>query len=104
MNIKAVLNFQEKEESSPYVRKYREKGKFYSIQKNEIKRIHSVDKPFQCQICDKTFTRLYHLRVHQRIHSGNKPFECKICNKKFVSSSDLRTHERTHYQDKPYEC
>ncbi|KAF1743657.1 hypothetical protein MXB_5564, partial [Myxobolus squamalis] len=32
---------------------------------------------YQCNICNKCYTRKYGLKIHLRIHSGFKPLECK---------------------------
>ena len=46
-----------------------------------IKRIHSGEKPFKCDVCYKKFVDSSTLRRHQRIHAGEKPFKCDVCEK-----------------------
>ena len=61
-------------------------------------------RPHECDICNKSFLRLWDLNKHKRTHTGEKPYECNVCNKRFSQSGHLAIHKRTHTGDKPYEC
>ena len=39
-----------------------------------------------------------------RIHTNEKPYECDVCEKRFRQSGDLQRHKRMHTNEKPYEC
>ena len=63
---------------------------------NYIVYIMDENKPFACDICEKSFRTKTHLTTHRRIHTGEKPYECAICKKSFISSSSLAYHKRVH--------
>lgn len=46
-----------------------------------------------CFFCQKSFTNVYNCRRHIRTHSGEKPFQCNVCGKRFSRQSTLNTHE-----------
>ena len=59
-------------------------------------RIHTDEKPFCCQYCDKKFTRTDKLKVHERIHTGEKPYKCTLCSYTCCDSGSLRKHVKIH--------
>ncbi|KAJ4448812.1 hypothetical protein ANN_00203 [Periplaneta americana] len=70
----------------------------------EHRLVHSVQKPFKCEICQKSFTRLQQLRRHAVSHKIDKPFKCDICEKNFGHQLELKKHALTHTEDKPFKC
>lgn len=60
--------------------------------------IGTADEIIRCPYpgCDKIFNRSYNFKSHYKIHSGEKPFECNYCEIKFARCHDLRRHEKIH--------
>lgn len=64
----------------------------YPNKKKRFKKIGNQNKEAcpKCEQCGKSFKSLISLRSHSVVHSGLRPYECAVCNKSFTQSSSLR--------------
>jgi len=99
-----------------------------------VDRAHPGEKPFECTICHKEFTKQYllikHSTIHKQdrtvfcthtgctkkfntkkamkrhliLHAGEKFYKCEQCGKSFTTSSSLSRHKLTHTSERPFMC
>ncbi|KAG0300528.1 hypothetical protein BGZ98_009105 [Dissophora globulifera] len=53
---------------------------------------------YQCNFCNKRFSRPSSLRIHTYSHTGERPFKCSEegCGRQFSVQSNMRRHLRVH--------
>ncbi|XP_031637187.1 zinc finger protein OZF-like [Contarinia nasturtii] len=73
-------------------------GKLIGPKKTNLEqhmRVHTGDRPFQCQHCLKQFKQKHTLDVHMKLHTMKLPFKCSICRYGFTKQTKCKAHERT---------
>ena len=58
-------------------------------------KVHTGEKKYRCETCDKTFTQGASLKRHKLQHEERKE-KCSTCGKKFHDKYDMMKHEKTH--------
>jgi len=72
--------------------------------KKHVQSVHSMLKPYICQICGYKSSRKANLKLHVRQHSGEKPYQCDECEYRTGDLNSLRRHKKLHSGEKPYAC
>lgn len=70
-------------------------GKHFNDQSNcnRHTKIHfQTNNKLNCDICKKTFSGKYGLKVHMRMHVGINPYKCEICELRFYRNDILQIH------------
>lgn len=74
---------------------------------SHVRSVHTMERPFKCTLCVKTFTREDKLKEHRKRH--DKPdvvYRCKYDNCKFETphKQNLYSHETRHQNIRKFKC
>ncbi len=73
---------------------------------NKHMKRHLGETPFQCSLCDESFS--YETYLERHILTHNKPckasFLCDICDKVFKSNDDVDKHKKRSHVIRPFLC
>ncbi|KAM9501733.1 zinc finger and BTB domain-containing protein 41 [Clarias gariepinus] len=58
-------------------------------------------KTLKCPKCNKTFDRTGKYESHTRVHTREKPFQCDVCLQCYSTKSNLTVHKKKHAADAP---
>lgn len=79
--------------------------KFNDLTRHQIEAHSTIDKPFECYDCRKTYKKYENLKMHMVVHTNERNFICHFCGKAFFLGSELRKHIFNRHQDvRPYGC
>lgn len=75
-----------------------------SFAKTFESQLSSVEKPFKCPLCTRTFRNQQALTLHEGVHNDGHLFPCNTCDRVFTYLHALKNHERIHSNIKPVPC
>uniref|UniRef100_A0ABD2WTY7 C2H2-type domain-containing protein n=1 Tax=Trichogramma kaykai TaxID=54128 RepID=A0ABD2WTY7_9HYME len=63
---------------------------------NDVRTPRVLKKPFECEICHKSFGYKGDLKKYTNtLHGRSKRFECEICPKSYGRKDTLKIHKNT---------
>ncbi|GAB1601931.1 hypothetical protein Ahia01_000471700 [Argonauta hians] len=72
-----------------------------SSEMSNSKQVHPLNKPYQCDLCPKIFTKPFYLNLHRKVHSKPaKVYQCLECKDIFSTQGKLAHHEKSIHKNK----
>ncbi|XP_056646602.1 zinc finger and SCAN domain-containing protein 23 [Diorhabda sublineata] len=72
--------------------------------RKHIKRVHTDQLPFKCNVCRKRFSDKAAYTQHFRLHTNDRKYKCNLCSQQFFRNSNLVAHKRIHTGERPFPC
>lgn len=76
-----------------------------SFLRRHVVSFHDKVRGYQCEICGRSFSEKRNVDDHRRIHTGERPFVCETCGKSFAQRSSMKIHwKQMHESIKSHKC
>ncbi|KAK1900545.1 Zinc finger protein 227 [Dissostichus eleginoides] len=62
--------------------------------------VRGKGKQFVCEVCNKSFSRQFHLMKHRNTHQEQRPFSCDQCPRRFRNTETFEYHLLRHEERK----
>lgn len=81
------------------------KRKFHDLTRHMVEMHSSMERPFECFECKRTFKKFENIRYHMITHTNERNYICHFCGSAFFMNSEMRKHiANRHQTTRPFGC